>query len=97
MYHSRYGEEQLFIIYLSMDDSHNKHTTVIVEFLARRQGVKINPVGRSPPTHSSLFSFIFHAFLTLLVIELENFWLGKIDKILGRSSALLPGTQKLSQ
>ena len=57
MYHSRYGDEQRFIIYLSMDDSHEKHTTVIDEFLACRQGVKINPVARSPPTHSSLFSF----------------------------------------
>ena len=86
-----------FIIYLSMDDSQNAHTTVMVEFLACRQDVKSNPVGMSPSTHSSLFSFIFQAFLPLLVIELENFCLGKIDKILGRSSALAPGTQKVSQ
>ena len=96
MYHSRYGEEQHFIFYLSMDDSQNAHTTVMVEFLACRQDVKSNPVGRSPPTHSSLFSFIFQAFLPLLVIELENFCLGKIDKIVCRSSALASGATKLS-
>ena len=85
-----------FIIYRSMDDSQNAHTTVMIEYLACRQDVKSNPVGRSPPTHSSLFSFIFQAFLPLLVIELESFCLGKVDKLVCRSSALASGATKLS-
>ena len=85
-----------FIFYRSMETSQNAHTTVMIEFLACRQDVKCNPVGRSLPTHSTLFSFIFQAFLPVHVIELEIFCLGKIDKILGRSSALAPGTQKQS-
>ena len=64
MYQSRYGEQH-FLIYLSMDDSHNKRTTVIVEFLARRQYVKSNPVDRSPPGHSSLFGSTFQDFSQL--------------------------------
>ena len=96
MYHSRYGDEQRFIIYLSMDDSHEKHNTVIDEFLACRQGVKINPVARSPPTGSSSFGSTFPAFPPSVVKELESFCLGKIDKIVCRSSALASGAQKLS-
>ena len=96
MYHSRYGEEQHFIVYLSMDDSPNKQTTVIVEFLACRQGVKFNPVARSPPTDSSSFGSTFPAFPPSVVKELESFCLGKIDKIVCRSSALTSGAQKLS-
>ena len=97
MYHSRYGEEQHFIVFLSMDDSHNKHTTVIVEFLTRRQGVKSNPVDRSPPGHSSLFGSTFQNFPHFPYDRNRKFCLGKMDKILGRSSALAPGTQKQSQ
>ena len=96
MYHLRYGDEQRFIIYLSMDDSHEKHATVIDEFLACRQGVKINPVARSPPTDSSSFGSTFPAFPPSVVKELESFCLGKIDKIVCRSSALTSGAQKLS-
>ena len=96
MYHSRYGEQH-FLIYLSMDDSHNKRTTVIVEFLARRQDVKINPVDRSPPGHSSLFGSTFQDFSHFHSDRIRNFCLAKMDKILGRSSAPAPSTQKQSQ
>ena len=77
MYHSRYEEEQHFIVYLSMDDSHNKHTTVIVEFLARRQDVKTNPVARSPPTDSSSFGSTFPAFPPFRCERIGKFLLGK--------------------
>ena len=97
MYHSRYGEEQHFIIYLSMGDSHNKHTTVLVEFLARRQDVKSNLVDRSPPGHSSLFGSTFQDFPHFPYDRIRKFCLGKMDKILGRSSAPAPSTQKQSQ
>ena len=96
MYHSRYGDEQHFIICLSMGDSHKKHTTVIVEFLACSQGVKINPVARPPPADWSSFGSNFPAFPPSVVKELESFCLRKIDKIVCRSSALASGAQKLS-
>ena len=85
-----------FIIYRSMDDSQNAHTTVMIEYLACRQDVRSNPVGRSPPTDSSSFGSTFPAFPPSVVKELESFCLGKIDKIVCRSSALASGAQKLS-
>ena len=96
MYQSRYGEQH-FLIYLSMDDSHNKRTTVIVEFLARRQDVKSNLVDRSPPGFSSLFGSTFQDFPHFPYDRIRKFCLGKMNKILGRSSAPAPSTQKQSQ
>ena len=76
MYQSRYGEQH-FLIYLSMDDSHNKRTTVIVEFLACSQGVKINPVARFPPADWSSFGSTFPAFPPFRCERIGKFLLGK--------------------
>ena len=85
-----------FFVCRSVDDSYNEHTTVIIEFLACRQDVKLNPLARSAPTDSSSFGPTFPAFPPSVAKELEGFCLGKIDKIVCRSSALASGAQKLS-